>query len=53
MRSFYGKTIVIKYGGAAMLDSSLKNAVMMDIALMKFVGMNPVVVTAGARRFHR
>lgn len=47
IRSFYGKTVVIKYGGAAMLDSALKNAVMMDIALMKFVGMNPVVVHGG------
>ena len=47
IRSFAGKTVVVKYGGAAMAAADLKNAVMQDIALMKFVGMNPVVVHGG------
>jgi len=47
IRKFYGKTIVIKYGGAAMADETLKDSVMQDIVLMKFVGMNPVIVHGG------
>ena len=47
IRKFYGKTIVIKYGGAAMSDETLKDSVMQDIVLMKFVGMNPVIVHGG------
>ncbi len=42
-----GKTIVIKYGGAAMLDDTLKQKFMEDITLLKFVGMNPIVVHGG------
>ncbi len=44
---FYGKTIVIKYGGHAMASEELKDAVMQNIVLMKYVGMNPVVVHGG------
>lgn len=44
---FNGKTVVIKYGGAAMENPELKNAVMRDIVLLKFVGMNPIVVHGG------
>lgn len=47
IKKFYGKTIVIKYGGHAMADKTLKNAVLTDIVLMKYVGMNPVVVHGG------
>ncbi len=47
IRQFSGKTIVIKYGGAAMLDETLKRAVMTDIALMRFVGINPILVHGG------
>lgn len=47
IREFYGKTVVIKYGGAAMGDAALRNAVMQDLVLMKFVGMNPIVVHGG------
>jgi len=47
IREFYGKTIVIKYGGNAMTDESLKEKVILDIVLMKYVGMNPVVVHGG------
>ncbi|MCD4813038.1 acetylglutamate kinase [bacterium] len=47
IKEFYGKTIVIKYGGAAMIDPKLKEEVMQDIVLMKYVGMRPVVVHGG------
>jgi acetylglutamate kinase len=47
IRRFYGKTIVIKYGGNAMVDDVLKNGFARDVALMKLVGMNPVVVHGG------
>jgi len=47
IKEFYGKRVVIKYGGAAMQDCSLKQKVMQDIALMKFVGMHPIVVHGG------
>ncbi|OGC06027.1 acetylglutamate kinase [candidate division WOR-1 bacterium RIFOXYA2_FULL_36_21] len=44
---FSGKTVVIKYGGAAMENPELKNAVMRDIVLLKYVGINPVIVHGG------
>jgi acetylglutamate kinase len=47
IRAFYGKTMVIKYGGKAMEDEALKYGVMQDIVLMKYVGMHPVVVHGG------
>jgi acetylglutamate kinase len=47
IRSYYGKTIVIKYGGNAMTDESLKVGVMKDIVLLRFVGMQPVLVHGG------
>lgn len=47
IRKFYGKTIVVKYGGNAMIDDNLKAKVIQDIVLMKFVGMHPVVVHGG------
>ena len=47
MRSFKGKTIVIKYGGAAMVDDSLKKNFAKDIALLKHIGINPLVVHGG------
>jgi acetylglutamate kinase len=42
-----GKTVVIKYGGNAMINGELKNSVMEDITLLKFIGVNPVVVHGG------
>ena len=42
-----GKTIVIKYGGAAMTDPKLRDAVVSDIVLMKIIGLNPIVVHGG------
>ncbi|HBT20914.1 MAG TPA: acetylglutamate kinase [Peptococcaceae bacterium] len=47
IKEFYGKTIVVKLGGHAMVSPELKNAVIQDLTLMKFVGMNPVVVHGG------
>ncbi len=47
IRRFYGKTMVIKYGGHAMVDEGLKEDFARDITLMKFVGLNPVVVHGG------
>ena len=47
IRRFYGMTIVIKYGGHAMVDEKLKKDFARDIALLKFVGLNPVVVHGG------
>lgn len=47
IKKFHGKIIVIKYGGHAMVNDELKQAVMTDIVLMKFVGMHPVIVHGG------
>jgi len=47
IRRFYGKTIVVKYGGNAMTDERLKHSFARDVVLLKLVGMNPVVVHGG------
>ncbi|RJQ47505.1 MAG: acetylglutamate kinase [Gammaproteobacteria bacterium] len=47
IKRYRGKTIVIKYGGNAMVDESLKNGFARDVVLMKLVGINPVVVHGG------
>lgn len=47
IRDFFGKTIVIKYGGAAMDDPALREEFARDIVLLKYVGMNPIVVHGG------
>ncbi|MGL4368462.1 MAG: acetylglutamate kinase [Spirochaetota bacterium] len=47
IREFYGKTIVIKYGGNAMIDENLKLSFAKDLVLLKYVGVNPVVVHGG------
>jgi len=47
IRRFYGKTIVVKYGGHAMVEAHLKEGFARDITLMKFIGLNPVVVHGG------
>ena len=47
IRRFYGETIVIKYGGNAMVDETLKEDFARDITLMKFIGLHPVVVHGG------
>lgn len=47
IRTFAGKTIVIKYGGKAMTDDNLKDGFAEDVVLMKYVGLNPVIVHGG------
>lgn len=47
IREFHGRTIVVKYGGAAMEDPALREEFARDIVLLKYVGMNPVVVHGG------
>ncbi len=47
IQKYYGKTVVIKYGGNAMINDDLKSAVMSDIALLKLVGINVVLVHGG------
>lgn len=47
IQRLYGKTVVIKYGGNAMINDELKNSVMEDITLLKYIGMNPVLVHGG------
>lgn len=47
IQRFHGQTVVIKYGGNAMTDESLKNSFARDVVLMKLVGINPVIVHGG------
>ena len=47
LRQFAGKTIVVKYGGAAMVQEDLKSSFAEDITLLKYIGMDPVVVHGG------
>jgi len=47
IQKFNGKTVVVKYGGNAMIDAELKSSFARDIVLMKSVGMNPIVVHGG------
>jgi len=53
IRRFHGKTVVIKYGGNAMVDEELKSGFARDIVLMKLVGINPVVVHGGGPQIGR
>ncbi len=50
IRKFYGKTIVIKYGGAAQIDEKLKESFAIDILMLYMVGIKPVVVHGGGKR---
>jgi acetylglutamate kinase len=47
IRDFHGKTVVIKYGGAAMNDPALREEFARDVVLLKYVGLNPIVVHGG------
>jgi len=47
MRAFFQKTIVIKYGGAAMLDAELKASFAQDVTLLRYIGLRPVIVHGG------
>ncbi len=53
IRRFYGMTIVVKYGGHAMVDEQLKADFARDITLLKFTGLNPVVVHGGGPQINR
>ncbi|MZG54068.1 MAG: acetylglutamate kinase [Nitrospinae bacterium] len=47
IKTFYGKTFVIKYGGNAMVSETLKDNFALDIVMMKYIGINPVIVHGG------
>ena len=47
IRRFFGKTVVIKYGGHAMVDDKLKDSFAQDVVLLKFIGIDPVIVHGG------
>ncbi|MEX1219411.1 MAG: acetylglutamate kinase [Solirubrobacterales bacterium] len=47
IREFHGRTVVIKYGGAAMREESLREAFATDVVLLKYVGLNPIIVHGG------
>src|SRR5215218_5625024 len=53
IREFHGKTVVIKYGGAAMEDPALREEFARDVVLVKYVGMNPIVVHGGGPEITR
>jgi acetylglutamate kinase len=50
LRAFHGKTVVVKYGGSAMRDEALGHGFAQDVVLLKYVGINPVVVHGGGPR---
>src|SRR5574337_1936439 len=53
IKTFAGKTVVVKYGGAAMTDEALKRSVVLDVILMRYGGMQPVVVHGGGPEITR
>jgi acetylglutamate kinase len=53
IKEFYHKTVVIKYGGHAMVDEELKKNFALDIILMKYIGINPVIVHGGGPQINR
>jgi len=53
IREFHGRTVVIKYGGAAMLDEELREAFAADVVLLKYVGLNPIIVHGGGPEITR
>jgi acetylglutamate kinase len=53
IREFHGKTVVIKYGGAAMTDPELREDFARDVVLLKYVGLNPIVVHGGGPEITR
>ena len=48
-RKFYGRSVIIKYGGSAMEDSRIRQTTANDIVLMKYVGMNPIIIHGGGK----
>jgi acetylglutamate kinase len=53
IREFHGRTVVIKYGGAAMVDEQLRDEFATDVVLLKYVGLNPVIVHGGGPEISR
>ncbi|NDV25303.1 acetylglutamate kinase [Desulfovibrio sp. JC010] len=53
IKEFYGETVVIKYGGNAMIDENLKRAFALNIILLKYIGINPVVVHGGGPQIQK
>jgi acetylglutamate kinase len=53
IREFHGRTVVIKYGGSAMRDEALREAFANDVVLLKYVGLNPVIVHGGGPEITR
>lgn len=53
IREFYGRTLVIKYGGHAMIDQTLKKSFALNVILLKYIGINPVIVHGGGPQIGR
>lgn len=53
IRDFANKIVVVKYGGSAMLDSALEQSVIQDVALLKLVGMMPIIVHGGGKEISK
>lgn len=53
IKRFHGQTIVIKYGGSVMVDDELKSSFATDITLLKYVGLNPIIVHGGGKEISR
>ena len=53
IRDFNGKRVVVKYGGSAMLDERLQESVIKDVALLKLVGMQPIIVHGGGKEISK
>lgn len=53
IRDFNNKRVVVKYGGSAMLDKSLEESVIKDVALLKLVGMQPIIVHGGGKEISK
>lgn len=53
IQRFNGKTIVVKYGGSAMVDEELQKNVIKDVALLKLVGFKPIIVHGGGKEISR
>ena len=51
IRRFYNKTIVIKYGGSSMEETGVRRNFALDVVLLKYIGINPVVVQGGVPLF--
>src|SRR5215467_12078468 len=53
IREFHGRTVVIKYGGSAMREESLREDFATDVVLLKYVGLNPIIVHGGGPEITR